>query len=291
MAISSADSSRTSSAAADSSATSSATDSSRLIRELPVFESRRVISLTFLFSSGGENCARSEDTGSFPASMRCSASVSSSASTAAGDLGDMPCVSGESPSSRSNARSCSIGSFPESWRCKASVAPSASTAAGDRGDGGNEKPRSSTISTSSSSSSPSLKAPAHGAAAAGCSGGGGGGGDPRGRPLAEIGLVAAGLICAVSGRVCTAVLNSSASMLMDASPSVSSPTLMEKSTSCLGALFGRAAGECKGEAGVDDMSIDIESPMESSSRMMLSEMLSWLNVITSAPPPLLPSLS
>ena len=54
-------------------------------------------------------------------------------------------------------------------------------------------------------------------------------------------------------------------MLMDASPSVSSPTLMEKSTSCLGALFGRAAGECKGEAGVDDMSMDIESPMESSS--------------------------
>ena len=224
--------------------------------------------------------------------MRCSASVSSSASTAAGDLGDMPCVSGESPSSRSNARSCSIGSFPDSWRCNASVAPSASTAAGDRGDGGNEKPRSSTISTSSSSSSPSLKAPAHGAAAAGCSGGGGGGGgDPRGRPFAEIGLVAAGLICAVSGRVCTAVLNSSASMLMDASPSVSSPTLMEKSTSCLGALFGRAAGECKGEAGVDDMSIDIESPMESSSRMMLSEMLSWLNVITSAPPPVPASLS
>ena len=146
------------------------------------------------------------------------------------------------------------------------------------------------MSTSSSSSSPSLKAPAHGAAAAGCSGGGGGG-DPRGRPLAEMGLVAAGLICAVSGRVCTAVLNSWASMLMDASPSVSSPTLMEKSTSCLGALFGRAAGECKGEAGVDDMSMDIESPMESSSRMMLSEMLSWLNVITSAPPPLLPSLS
>ena len=293
MAISSADSSRTSSAAADSSATSSATDSSRLIwcgviRELPVFDRGSVIS--FLFSSGGENCARSEDTGSFPASMRCSASVSSSASTAAGDLGDMPCVSGESPSSRSNARSCSIGSFPESCRCKASVAPSASTAAGDRGDGGNEKPRSSTISTSSSSSSPSLKAPAHGAAAAGCSGGGGGG-DPRGRPLAEMGLVAAGLICAVSGRVCTAVLNSSASMLMDASPSVSSPTLMEKSTSCLGALFGRAAGECKGEAGVDDMSMDIESPMESSSRMMLSEMLSWLNVITSAPPPVPASLS
>ena len=80
-------------------------------------------------------------------------------------------------------------------------------------------------------------------------------------------------------------------MLMDASPSVSSPTLMEKSTSCLGALFGRAAGESKGEAGVDDMSIDIESPMESSSRMMLSEMLSWLNVITSAPPLVPVSLS
>ena len=66
---------------------------------------------------------------------------------------------------------------------------------------------------------------------------------------------------------------------MDASPSASSSTLMERSTSRLGALLGRAAG---GDLAVASKSIETEFPSESSSRTMPSAPPSE-NVVTSAP--------
>ena len=78
-----------------------------------------------------------------------------------------------------------------------------------------------------------------------------------------------------------AVAKSSASTLMDASPSASSSTLMERSTSRLGALLGRVAGE--GDLADASKSIETESPGESSSRTMPSAPSE--NVVTSAPPP------